>query len=76
MYANTCQMISKESQFIPHPATWLNQERWEDDQEAAPQVRSRTADTYNTGLELVRMYEEQERLESGRPNLELGWGNE
>jgi len=76
LYANTCQMISKESQFIPHPATWLNQERWEDDQEAAPQVRSRTADTYNTGLELVRMYEEQERLESGRPNLELGWGNE
>jgi len=23
-----------EMQFIPHPATWLNQERWDDDLEA------------------------------------------
>lgn len=29
---------SKEPQFIPHPATWLNQGRWEDEveQQAAP----------------------------------------
>lgn len=30
---------SKDPQFIPHPATWLNQRRWEDapEQPAAPQ---------------------------------------
>jgi hypothetical protein len=24
-------MFDKETQFIPHPTTWLNQERWEDE---------------------------------------------
>jgi len=24
--------------FIPHPATWLNQSRWEDEQPALPEV--------------------------------------
>jgi hypothetical protein len=27
---------SDESRFIPHPATWLNQGRWDDDPEAVP----------------------------------------
>ncbi len=25
------RMCKKEKQFIPHPATWLNQERWQDE---------------------------------------------
>lgn len=27
-----------ETQFIPHPATWLNQGRWEDEPEASPKL--------------------------------------
>lgn len=33
-FAEHCQETGKEPQFIPHPSTWLNQERWEDDLEA------------------------------------------
>lgn len=40
---------SKEAQFIPHPTTWLNQERWSDDpQPIANQNQRRTiADAAN-----------------------------
>ncbi len=29
-FAAWCERNGEEPQFIPHPATWLNQERWED----------------------------------------------
>lgn len=32
------RLCDKEIQFVPHPATWLNQRRWEDEIEAAPIV--------------------------------------
>lgn len=31
-------LCDKEIQFVPHPATWLNSRRWEDEIEAAPIV--------------------------------------
>lgn len=35
-FAREC--AGKETQFIPHPATWLNQERWDDEQEDETQT--------------------------------------
>ncbi len=32
-YAKHCEELGTESQFRPHPSTWLNQERWDDDLE-------------------------------------------
>ena len=32
-------MMLKEPQFRPHPATWLNQERWDDEDEELPGIR-------------------------------------
>jgi|TARA_B110000881_G_C18557961_1_gene508067 hypothetical protein len=32
-YTKHCEVMGTERQFIPHPATWLNQERWEDELE-------------------------------------------
>lgn len=34
----TAQWRKDSGQFIPHPATWLNQERWEDETGAKPQT--------------------------------------
>ena len=77
-YAARCQAIRKETQFTPHPATWLNQKRWNDAEEAAPQVRSKVDDAFASGMELLARYEEEERraLESGEdrePPKGLGW---
>lgn len=36
LYAEHAAASGKEQQFIPHPATWLNQERWLDDLSAEP----------------------------------------
>lgn len=33
-YSKHCESMGTERQYIPHPSTWLNQERWEDDLEA------------------------------------------
>lgn len=33
-FASYCERFGKEMQYIPHPATWLNGERWEDDLES------------------------------------------
>lgn len=33
-YAKHCDEMGTDRQFIPHPATWLNAERWEDDLES------------------------------------------
>jgi DNA-binding transcriptional regulator YhcF (GntR family) len=32
-YSTHCEVMGTERQFIPHPATWLNGERWEDELE-------------------------------------------
>ena len=32
-------MMLNQSQFRPHPATWLNQERWDDEDEESPGIR-------------------------------------
>lgn len=69
-YAHRCQLIGKESQFIPHPSTWLNQERYDDDAEAAPQVRSRMDDAFRQNMELTAHYQQQE---IGNTQKEIGW---
>jgi len=33
-YASFCKETGIEQQYIPHPSTWLNGERWEDDLES------------------------------------------
>jgi len=33
-YAAHCEEMGTEKQYIPHPSTWLNAERWEDDLES------------------------------------------
>lgn len=33
-YSAFCVEQGTEKQFIPHPSTWLNQERWDDDLES------------------------------------------
>jgi hypothetical protein len=71
-YADRCQALQKEPQFIPHPATWLNQERWDDDEEQAPRVRSKVDDAMRSGLDLVNFYQQQEAIDFSGPK-ELGW---
>ena len=39
------QWIRDGGDYIPHPATWLNQERWEDEPMEQPQVQGKTART-------------------------------
>ena len=34
LYASFCKETGIEQQYIPHPSTWLNGERWEDDLES------------------------------------------
>lgn len=36
------QWLKDGGQFIPHLATWLNQERWEDEPVAVPQMGAKT----------------------------------
>ena len=46
-YAEHCTVMGTEKQFIPHPATWLNAERWEDDLEAEQTEVKKTAGWLN-----------------------------
>lgn len=71
-YAERCVALQKEPQFIPHPSTWLNQERWDDDEEQAPRVRSKVDDALRSGLDLVNFYQQQEAIDPNGPG-ELGW---
>lgn len=71
-YADRCHQLQKEPQFIPHPATWLNQERWEDDEEQAPRVRSKVDDALRSGMDLVNFYQQQEAIPFDGQK-ELGW---
>ena len=41
-YAAFVEETGVERQYIPHPSTWLNGERWEDDLESEKQVKSNT----------------------------------
>ena len=36
-FADFCEEQGTEKRFIPHPSTWLNQERWDDDLESEKQ---------------------------------------
>lgn len=38
-YRQTEQWMKDEGAYIPHPATWLNQERWDDEISPTPQVK-------------------------------------
>jgi hypothetical protein len=58
-YAENCVRIHKDPQFIPHPTTWLNQGRFDDDLEEAPVVRSKTDIIFEQNMaDLARMCEE------------------
>lgn len=48
---NTEQWTKNNGQFIPHPTTWLNQERWEDEVKESPQQMS-IEDTIRKAREL------------------------
>jgi hypothetical protein len=40
-YAERCRGNGQEPQFIPHPATWMNQERWGDEREPDSKTTAR-----------------------------------
>lgn len=42
---------SKEQQFIPHPTTWLNQERWSDEPQPIQQKKRTVADAAREFIE-------------------------
>lgn len=71
-YADNCQLIRKEKQFIPYPSVWLNQERWDDELEQAPQVRSRVDDAFHHNMMMVEEYRRAEGLNGGQTPKEIG----
>ena len=48
--------FSEDQQFIPHPATWLNQRRWTDQQEVTQKQTGKISETERA--ERLRLYEE------------------
>lgn len=44
-YAERCRLIGQEKKFIPHPASWLNKKRWNDDLDAVLPLPSQRAPT-------------------------------
>jgi len=46
--------LKDRGQFIPYPATWLNQGRWEDEPSQAPQMNSRTLAIARAGQEFLK----------------------
>lgn len=46
-FAEHCRVSATETQFIPHPATWLNQCRWENDYLADAERIRTTPPSYN-----------------------------
>lgn len=46
-------MQSKEKQFVPHPGTWLNQERWSDEPEQPNPVAGRAGSQANAGVDEI-----------------------
>jgi len=45
--------IKDGGKYIPHPATWLNQGRWQDEDVAIPQVSEDTIDAIRGGLQFA-----------------------
>ena len=59
------QWCKDSGQFIPHPATWLNQERWEDEVKVAVQARKPVVDKKNAyELTLPRVIESLRELKT------------
>lgn len=46
--------VKDGGQFIPHPATWLNQGRWEDEPTQQPRVNAKTVAIVKAGEEFLR----------------------
>lgn len=59
---------AKEQQFIPHPSTWLNQERWADDpQPSRPQpMQRRQGNMGDFAREFLERFDEQQSGMDGR----------
>jgi hypothetical protein len=53
-------MEGKEKQYIPHPTTWLNGERWEDDIEDV----SPTSQTNTDRLKTILSWDDTPQIES------------
>ncbi|MFT4288143.1 helix-turn-helix domain-containing protein [Nocardioides sp.] len=63
-----------DAQFVPHPATWLNQERW-DDPPYPPRVdrRQTTDDRVRDGLDVARRLAERENGDDGPRAIGGAW---
>ena len=48
-----------EKQFIPHPSTWLNQRRWEDEIDVP---KTKQEKTQNVNLEVMQYRKKQQQL--------------
>lgn len=46
-YTKHCEEMGTEKQYIPHPSTWLNGERWEDDLESEKVETKKTVSWLN-----------------------------
>lgn len=61
-------MLLKNHQYTPFPATWLNQERWEDDVEAADGL-SESAENANRLIERIQGSDSREDSSAATPRL-------
>lgn len=43
---NQPQWVKDGGEYVPHPTTWLNQERWADEPFEVPQVNAKNARTF------------------------------
>lgn len=58
--ANMADLKAREPQYQPHPATWLNQERWEDEPDEQPAANVGMPD-YRGSEQTVREIQEKVR---------------
>jgi hypothetical protein len=68
-----------EPEFIPHPSTWLNQDRWADDPPPLPQARRGTVQaTVDVGRDVLATLAQRQRFGTdavtGQPTLRMGGG--
>lgn len=49
-YADRCRLTRQDQKYIPHPATWLNRESWNDDLDAVIPLPSQRAPTDYEGF--------------------------
>jgi hypothetical protein len=57
-YKRTDQWLKENGQFIPHPSTWLNQGRWEDEIPASPEPKRGDPDWLPTEAEAEQIMRE------------------